>query len=140
MTDDRRTMSEFVKLSFEEPHQRATPAKAREAVQQLLGDDAPIAMIRDAVLLTSELVTNALLHAPGGCGLEARFSRNPLWLRVDVSDSSARPPRLSETSVAALGGHGLRMVENLSSRWGWRPAGDGKSIWFELIDGATRDA
>lgn len=131
-------MPELVKLSFEVPHQRAAPASARAAVQHLLGDDAPIAMIRDAVLLTSELVTNAVLHAPGACELEAHFSRDPLRVRVDVSDSSERPPKVGAPSAHRVGGHGLGMVDTISSRWGWSLLDRGKVIWFELTAVAFR--
>ena len=126
-------MSELMRLTFDAPHQRSTPAKARAAVQQLLGDDAPIIMIRDAVLLTSELVTNAVLHAPGTCVLEAQFSQDPLWLRVDVFDTSAQLPVPRQPSGNGLGGHGLHMVDTIAPRWGWANVGSGKVVWFELI-------
>ena len=125
-------MPELMKLTFDASHERTTPAKARAAIQRLLGDDAPIAMIRDAVLLTSELVTNAVLHAPGGCMLEAQFTHEPLWLRVDVSDSSMEPPRPRQAAGDRLGGHGLHMIGTIADRWGWASVDNGKVIWFEL--------
>ena len=132
--DRRFALSETVKLSFQVPHQRSTPARARDAVQRLLGDDAPLAMVRDAILLTSELVSNAVVHAPGSCTLDVEFSRDPLWLHVDVSDSSRRPPHPGTPSAEGLGGHGLQMVDKISSRWGWTNLAHGKVIWFELTE------
>ncbi len=134
-------MSDYLKLTFEVPHQSLTPARAREAVQTLLGDDASIAMIRDAILLTSELVSNALVHAPGACVLEARFERDRSWLRVDVADSSARPPHpQEEPTVARAGGHGLRLVDEVAHRWGWSPRSFGKVVWFEILGAASSHA
>ncbi len=83
-----------------------------------------------AVLLVSELVTNALLH--GRPPVELHAQRTPDGLRVEVRDGAAQEPVVRDTPLDVPGGQGLRLVEALASRWGWAPAGRGKSVWFEL--------
>ena len=84
-----------------------------------------------ALLLTSELVTNALKHGTGEIELVIRLDDR---LRVEVFDqASSLPIRLAEAPLADLG-RGLMLVERLSSRWGAEYL-DGfgeKRVWFEL--------
>lgn len=90
-----------------------------------------------AVLLTDELVTNAVVHAqsPLRLQLELRADR----LRVAVTDESPRlpSPRRQDPvdeglDAVAEGGRGLRLVELIASRWGVDPLPVGKRIWFEV--------
>ncbi len=84
-----------------------------------------------AVLLVSELVTNALVHGTPPVALHAR--RTSDGLRVEVYDrAAATQPVVRDTPLDVPGGQGLRLVEALASRWGWTPADGGKSVWFEL--------
>jgi anti-sigma regulatory factor (Ser/Thr protein kinase) len=83
----------------------------------------------DVLLLVSELVTNACLHAGGPTELALHCTRE----RVEVSDGSGRQPAPRTPHVAARpGGHGLHIVARLAARWGseWRPAG--KTVWLEV--------
>lgn len=84
------------------------------------------------LLLTSELVTNALLHARPP--LELRMFPIPDGLHVEVQDSTAsRAPRAQHRlSVDDLTGRGLALVEALSDRWGWEENTGGKLVWFEV--------
>lgn len=104
---------------------------ARRAVMQFVGDEGSVDFVRDALLLTSELVSNAALYAPGSGSLTARLARDAL--RVEVSDCS---PVLPNLTVAAdlpdVGGRGLQIVENLATSWGAHPTDQGKTVWFEL--------
>ena len=108
--------------------QLAAPAQARSVVRRLLklwdgGEPAEI-----AELLTSELVTNAVVHATTEILL--RVEANPSLVRVEVSDAGAGLPAIRTPDV---GGYGLRIVDRLASRWGVDPAGaNGKVVWFEL--------
>lgn len=84
-----------------------------------------------AVLLVSELVTNAILHASGPLELRAR----PLddGLRVEVLDSASDAPALrTEVDLTDIGGRGLQLVDVLADRWGWSESDEGKVVWFEL--------
>ncbi|MFF2144757.1 ATP-binding protein [Kitasatospora sp. NPDC058190] len=95
-------------------------------------DDHQQAVTEDVLLMVSELVTNACLHAPGG-PRELRLNWNGTRLRVEVSDSSPVPPQLRpHTDPARPGGHGLHVVDWLARAWGSLPEGDGKLVWLEV--------
>jgi anti-sigma regulatory factor (Ser/Thr protein kinase) len=81
-----------------------------------------------AVLLASELVTNAVVHTRSAdVGLRARCDGETLLVAVD--DEAASPPACCDGAPA---GAGLTLVESLAARWGWEPLGSGKRVWFEL--------
>jgi anti-sigma regulatory factor (Ser/Thr protein kinase) len=88
-------------------------------------------IVDDAVLLTSELVGNAVRHCRGRTTVKLVRSRTRL--RVEVCDDEARAPVLhSEFATDAETGRGLQLVDQLSLSWGWQPVGPGKQVWFEL--------
>jgi anti-sigma regulatory factor (Ser/Thr protein kinase) len=91
----------------------------------VLGDEAR----RTAVLLASELVTNAVRHstAPGDVSVVAR--RLAGGLRVAVADPGGAP--WSAQGHADRAGFGLALVDALSARWGIERAGR-TTVWFEL--------
>lgn len=108
---------------------------ARRTVLHLLGDGPSIAFVRDAVLLTSELVSNALMHTSGSFDLAATFRSRPDRLRVEVNDDSPAIAKMSEPPVppARGGGLGLRLVNEVANAWGTDPReGGGKTVWFEM--------
>jgi anti-sigma regulatory factor (Ser/Thr protein kinase) len=84
-----------------------------------------------AVLLTSELVTNAVRHAAGpvvtlvitcSCG----------QLRVDVHDTSRALPAAADVPADAETGRGLHLVATLSDEWGFYRTPAGKAVYFML--------
>jgi anti-sigma regulatory factor (Ser/Thr protein kinase) len=84
-----------------------------------------------AELLTSELVTNALVHTDDEAILTATVG--PRGLRVEVRDFVARRPRLRVPAADdGTNGRGLLLVQSLAAAWGVRPHAVGKSVWFEL--------
>jgi anti-sigma regulatory factor (Ser/Thr protein kinase) len=84
-----------------------------------------------ATLLTSELVTNAVLHA--GSVLRLAASYQPPELTVEVRDASTAPPALGRSGDAErTGGRGLVLVDSLADRWGVRNHAGGKAVWFVL--------
>ncbi len=85
-----------------------------------------------AQLAMSEIVTNALVHA--GTPMTLRILLAPHGLRVELGDGSQRMPTPREFGESAATGRGLHLVEELTSRWGAYPQGDGKVVWFELAD------
>jgi anti-sigma regulatory factor (Ser/Thr protein kinase) len=100
----------------------------------------PPATRDDALLLVSELVTNAVLH--GGVGpdqpieLELRREGGHLHVRVvDPGTEFARPA--PPTSGDSSGGWGLFFVDQIAKRWGVCPAPSGTCVWFELPAGAN---
>jgi len=90
----------------------------------------PEPVAADAVLIVSELVTNAYLHA--GSGAQVCAGWNGGLLRVEVADDSAAVPRALPASMGATSGRGMMITKALASRWGTSPAGTGKVVWFEV--------
>lgn len=85
-----------------------------------------------AVLLTSEVVTNAFVHA----GSEARLgvTADRRSVRVEVGDDSPRHPTvLPDVDIGAASGRGLWLVDLLAGAWGVADDdSSGKVVWFEL--------
>jgi anti-sigma regulatory factor (Ser/Thr protein kinase) len=83
-----------------------------------------------AMLLTSELAGNAVLH--GGGEIELTMLTSVDTLRIEVRDSSARLPRLRQPELYDASGRGLHIVDALAARWGTEPDAGAKVVWFEL--------
>jgi len=81
-------------------------------------------------LLTSELVTNAILHAQSE--IELSVSMTPDVIRIDVADHSADLPNPRVAAEEDTSGRGLGLVEALATSWGVDERPGGKSVWFEL--------
>ncbi|MDH6708234.1 signal transduction histidine kinase [Kitasatospora sp. MAA19] len=96
------------------------------------------AVAEDVLLMVSELVTNACLHAPGG-PRELRLYWNGVRLLVEVADTSPVPPRLHpHADPGRPGGHGLRIVDRLARAWGSVPQNGGKLVWLEVPSPLTQ--
>jgi anti-sigma regulatory factor (Ser/Thr protein kinase) len=84
-----------------------------------------------AILLTSELVTNAILHAASQVVmLVITCARDQL--RVDVHDTSSSVPVLADAPADAETGRGLVLVATLSAEWGFYRTPGGKAVYFTL--------
>lgn len=85
-----------------------------------------------ALLVVSELVTNALVHTQGAVRVELTLAADRL--RVTVSDSSPRAPaKPVVVDWESTGGRGLFLVEAVSAAWGSVPVGGGKQVWSEIV-------
>ena len=82
-----------------------------------------------AALLTSELVTNAVLHAR--TDLDVVVGATGAGVQVEVHDRSPVLPVRRDYSLAAGTGRGLVLVDELADDWGVEP-GATKSVWFRL--------
>lgn len=83
-----------------------------------------------AVLLASELVTNAVVHTRSAdIAVRARCTGTTLLVAVD--DQESAPADDGSCSEVATGA-GLTLVESLATRWGWEPLTTGKRVWFEM--------
>ncbi|MFE2537689.1 ATP-binding protein [Streptomyces sp. NPDC059371] len=91
------------------------------------------AAAEDVLLVVSELVTNACLHAEGPDGL--RISLDNKVLRIEVSDRGAgQPAPRTPHRAGRPGGHGMFIVQRLCLDWGVlrTPGVAGKTVWAEL--------
>jgi anti-sigma regulatory factor (Ser/Thr protein kinase) len=109
----------------------AAPAQARGQVRAAICTwDVPVDP-DVAILLTSELVTNAITHEMGETIMLA-ISCSGGQLRVDVHDSSHALPVPEDAPVEAETGRGLMLVNSLSSEWGCYRTPTGKAVYFTL--------
>ena len=120
-----------VALRLPLPADRTSPTLARAATREALGGRLDPAELEQAVLVVSELVTNAVLHAGTPC--ELRLDLVDGRLRVGVRDGDTRPPvrRLSPSDGVATG-RGMRMLQAMGDGWGVDEDADGKVVWWEL--------
>lgn len=110
---------------------------AREALREwgwtpALGADRKAAA-EDVLLVVSELVTNACLHAEGP--EEILVSTDGKTLRIEVSDlGSGEPAPRTPHQAGRPGGHGMFIVQRLSVDWGVLrlPGEPGKRVWAEV--------
>ena len=84
----------------------------------------------DAVLLTNEIVTNAVRHVGTGYRLTVRFDAPSVV--IEVFDCSTHLPHRIIASQLAEGGRGLVVVEEVADSWGTRVEESGKTVWFSL--------
>ncbi|GAA1243217.1 ATP-binding protein [Kitasatospora nipponensis] len=100
-------------------------------------DEEHQAAADDVLLVVSELVANACLHAGGPTELSLHHLYRPREaVRVEVADLSPRlpVPRLAgrAAQLGQPGGHGLRIVAVVARRWGSLPTSTGKRVWAEV--------
>ena len=91
-----------------------------------------------ALLLTSELVTNAILHArtPVQLGVLVDGDRALVCVADQLPESPALSPRAH--SHDRPGGRGLALVEDLADTWGTTTYTGGKTVWFVLQTAGDR--
>ena len=121
------------------PADRRTPAAARAVVRALLAEARLHELLDAALLLTTELTTNAVIHA--GTDLDIEVIADEAGLTVTVMDFAAGT--LSQLPLPAGGdpsataelaerGRGLLLVDHFASRWGTTHHATGKGVWFRL--------
>src|SRR3954453_13445405 len=92
-----------------------------------------------ATLLTSELVTNGIVHAH--TELRVVVDVTERFVRVEGADGTPSLPARRDYDESAMTGRGIEMVELLSHEFGAEPIdGDGKRVWFRLVRGDTSGA
>lgn len=115
------------------PSSPRSVAAARRFSRGLLTEWGLDELADDAVLLLSELVTNAIVHVPEGSGeVRLALSRTPAQLVVQVTDGGGRLPLCGEAGADSENGRGIWLVEQLATEWGHHTSGGGKTIWFTL--------
>jgi serine phosphatase RsbU (regulator of sigma subunit)/anti-sigma regulatory factor (Ser/Thr protein kinase) len=127
-----------------------SPSAARRFVAARLAEWSLGSLVEDVELVTTELVTNAVLHARAA--LVVRMERRGDGVRVEVHDLSRHGPSVAppfpfepdeiddvDAMLAAenMTGRGLHMVSVVADSWGVAPEPDGKVIWAEVGTGNT---
>ena len=108
----------------------ASARAAREMVGDACTDWGAEAQIPTAALVTSELVSNAVVHA--GTLMEVSFSRCGGQLRLAVRDDNPRAPAPSVVGSEDSHGRGLLLIAALCTSWGVVPTSTGKVVWAVL--------
>ena len=125
--EERRRLGQLCEIEMDGG--AASVRRARSFVDVTLGA-WELGPLRDlAVLLTSELVTNAVVHARTPVRLTVYLDE---VLTVEVADGSPVLPVAHGVSPEEDRGRGLSLVARLADRWGSRREGDGKVVWFVL--------
>lgn len=97
---------------------------------EILRANALDGAIEVCVLLTSELVTNAVLYARSDVVLRVLLDASVA--RIGVHDDSVVPPLPRSPAREDTSGRGLALVELLATDWGVTTNGRGKEVWFEV--------
>jgi anti-sigma regulatory factor (Ser/Thr protein kinase) len=108
--------------------------EARAFVAKALGELHP--SLDNAVLLTSELVTNSVMHSSSRCDggtITLLIMESTGGLRVEVADhGSDLSSPVVRGDVFASDGHGLFLVQTLADQWGYLRDDSGTTVWFWL--------
>jgi anti-sigma regulatory factor (Ser/Thr protein kinase) len=109
------------------------PGLARQATHEALAAWQVAHLEETAVLVVSELVTNAVRHArTGGTAVVLRLESAGSWLRIEVHDADPRLPQPRTPDHLDGSGFGFVLLEALADKWGVREATIGKAVWAEL--------
>jgi anti-sigma regulatory factor (Ser/Thr protein kinase) len=111
------------------PVPAAVPA-ARRFVAGVLKSWGEDALLADAVLITSELATNAVIHAASP--FRVRLRRAHTVIRIAIEDVGPSRPQERVSTPSDFGGRGVAIVRTLASQWGCDVLSDGKIVWAEL--------
>ena len=111
------------------PRDGVAGSSARALVRDALGDWGLRALVDDAALIVSELVSNAVTH--GGSAFRLQLSRTT---SRSGSRSSTRAGHAGAAATGHLaeGGRGLVLVGAMSSAWGVETVPRGKRVWAEI--------
>jgi anti-sigma regulatory factor (Ser/Thr protein kinase) len=116
------------------PSEPSSARSARRFLRRQLGG-LPEEVRASALLLCSELVSNAVTHGSGD--LRVAVERAADVVRVAVEDANQRLPvrrelTFDEPGMAPERGRGLVLLDAMASRWGAERSREGKWVWFEL--------
>ena len=112
-------------------HPTSVGAARRFVRDVLMSRQVDDGIVRTVELLTSEVVTNAIVHGRSGPQLVVDVTDD--LVRVAVRDLSAELPVRRLSRIDDVSGRGVVIVEQLASAWGVEPVrGGGKQVWFEV--------
>lgn len=120
-----------MELVFTLPPDRRTPARARARLAEL-ADAVEPGLLPRLTLVVSELVTNAVRHAPGS-EVEVRLVvEHPRRVRGEVVDDGRGGRPEPREQGGPDGGFGLHIVEDIAAEWGVHEGST--HVWFVLED------
>ena len=125
MLDDRTTIA-HVELTL--PPGARSVRVARHEVERAIAD-YPEHVRATVALLTSELASNAVVHAKTAFRVRAHVDEG--LIRVSICDWGGHRPSVTPPDATTMGGWGLAMVDAAASRWGI-DAEDTTTVWFEI--------
>jgi anti-sigma regulatory factor (Ser/Thr protein kinase) len=118
-----------MRASWVLPATARSAAQARGLVRELLGG-LPLDTVEVVLLLTTELVTNAVRHGAGEVGV--RLASSEEGVRVEVDDRAPESPAVQRPSLDAPSGRGMLLVDELADGWGVVSHDSGKTVWFRV--------
>jgi anti-sigma regulatory factor (Ser/Thr protein kinase) len=115
-----------------------SPQLARRFVSERINAWGYSHLTQVVELLTSEVVTNAVVHARAPFVVELEDQGDGVLVAVEDPDTAL--PRRIDASPSSIGGRGLVIISALATDWGVDPVpGRGKRVWFKVADGPSRD-
>ena len=116
-------------LCVELPRTPLAPSMARRALDDL-GESVPAEVLPDVRLLVSELITNSVKY--GGEGpVRLEIQSSPDSVRAEIIDQGVGfTPKVRDGDLDRVGGWGLHLTEQLTSRWGTYEGST--HVWFEI--------
>ena len=127
-----------VKVECECEPDPSSVRKARELVSAALAAWYMDDLVDVAELLTSDLVSNAVVHA--GTAFRVAVEAAPPVARVEVHDAAPALPVVDSPPPDSEHGRGLFLVETLAAQWGTRVVEGGKVVWFVLRSALAESA
>jgi anti-sigma regulatory factor (Ser/Thr protein kinase) len=116
-------------LHLDLPRSQDASGIAREQLTDRLADELSRQDLDDLLLVVTELVNNAVVHGEGSIGLALRVDGGRVHGEV-VDDGGGFERQVRRRGVEEVGGRGLAIVEQVTSRWGIH---EGTThVWFEL--------
>lgn len=115
-----------------DPDPRSVAAGRRWAARQATRAHASQEAALTVELLTSEVLTNAVVHTRAHRHIAVTAECHDDCVRVAVTDTDPTLPVVKPGNAHRIGGHGMRLVDTLASAWGIElHPGAGKTVWFE---------
>jgi anti-anti-sigma factor len=121
----------LLQLAYELPGDSSSPRQARALIRSACTDWRIEALVSDATMVATELVTNAVEHARTAARLILRIDDTALHIAVrdrHVADDAT----LQHLRAVPAAGHGLQMVAAVSRVHGVTPHSDGKTVWAAI--------
>ena len=113
----------------------AAPVARRFIRRELDGVITP-ALLEDVLLMTTEMVTNVVLHARTDVHLGVTHDGTNVLVTVQDHNTDGPAERAKNAAEGRLAenGRGMQIIDNLADDFGWRrlPTGEGKVMWFAL--------